>query len=402
MKGSTVQQVVSEHAGEADADFGGDAGAISAVDATASFRSMLDGDLGEAEDDGEAPPKQAKRTQQQTPKPKKGQTPPPQVEEEDDEPVEEEEVEASADGDADQGEADGEEAEDDEFVLDSLDTVAKTLGLEPDSLLNEQIIETATGKTSIKSLIDGHNLRPAADHEINLARVATQRANQAFEDYSKQLGPAVQEMQALVHVLRQEMAADEKTLEALDRKAADGDGEAAIQMRHLLMAQRRREGLLARARQEFQAHGSRTMLDASRRMDDRVTEQMGLLQRSMPALLDPKKAEEFMGGLVQYLSSAYGFDDRSMSDLGTDYRMLVVAHKAKQWDEFQSKAAKGREEARAAEERKRTKGKPMVRVRGTSRRPAQQRAQDGYREKVGKLRQSGSLRDAASAFEGMI
>jgi len=386
-------------------DFDTEGGGLTADEATSSFLATMD-DLGPLEDaEGEPPPKKKgapKAAAAAKPKGVKAAAPAPETTEEEpadddagDETEEEEELEAGA---AVEGAGD---EDDDEFDLPT--AVQAALDGSDEDLLSRVLIEHAGEKKPLKDVLTAFRLQPQAEHEINLARVAAQRATGAMQEYERTLAPAIDEIQNLHMAMREEMALDNQRITELEREADRGDDDANRELRRLYKQQQRRQGLLGRVQHTLTADQRRRAADADRRAYDTQMEQIAMLQRAKPELLVQAKAEAWMDGIVGYLQKSHGMSDQQINMHGKDHQFLLMADKAREWDAFQAKAAAGRAKQREQEEKNaRKKGGAVVRLPGRARRSEETVQRGDYDKALAQARKTGSVRDAAAAFERMI
>lgn len=121
-----------------------------------------------------------------------------------------------------------------------------------------------------------------------------------------------------------------------------------------------------------------------------MAQQRTALLNARPELSEPDKAQAFFGNINNYARQEYGFTDQELSTV-LDHRFLLMAEKARQFDELQ---ATGKPVAKKV--KRRAPLKPGVRKRDPS------AASTANRNAQKRLERTGSTRDAAALIEGML
>lgn len=121
-----------------------------------------------------------------------------------------------------------------------------------------------------------------------------------------------------------------------------------------------------------------------------MVQQRTALLNARPELSEPDKAQAFFGNINKYAKDSYGFTDQELSTV-LDHRFLLMAEKARQFDELQTTG-----KPVAKKFKRRAPLKPGVRKRD---RTAQSTANRNAQKR---LERTGSTRDAAALIEGML
>lgn len=128
--------------------------------------------------------------------------------------------------------------------------------------------------------------------------------------------------------------------------------------------------------------------EAAEKRREKGNAEWATLVEKLPILKDQKRLERFVSDVEKY-GAAYGFTpDELRESLGYDHRQALVMHKAMAWDKLQESKPKVKQKV---------EGRPPVQKGGKRLNPAEQRAR-GANEAFARLKQTGTVADAAAAF----
>ena len=195
----------------------------------------------------------------------------------------------------------------------------------------------------LSELLNGYSR--TEDYKAKTAEVAEQRRTLESQ-YADKLEQQVQLFTALDPVLAQAQNLDWNAL-------AQADPAAYVQFKAQYDA--RVETLQAAAR-EIEGIRAQQTEQQKAALQEYHTQQREALLNALPELREPQKLEGFAKGVVEYLKSQ-GFDDSVISDTD-DHRALLIADKARKWDELQK--AKTTAEAKKAPPAKQPTLKPRT------------------------------------------
>ena len=139
------------------------------------------------------------------------------------------------------------------------------------------------------------------------------------------------------------------------------------------------DGMKNKARQEY-----------SKQYDDYLVTQRELAATKIPEYSDPNKADSFRHNMRTSLRN-YGFDDQEIGQLA-DHRFLMVAKDAMSYQQLKDKRPIVQKKVANA---------PRVIKSGIAKSNTSS-GREGIRNKIGKLRKSGHIKDAQNAILDMI
>ena len=163
-------------------------------------------------------------------------------------------------------------------------------------------------------------------------------------------------------------------------KLYEEDPTSAAKLDYQLREQQRQiEGMKNKAREEY-----------SKQYDDYLATQRELAAQHIPEYTDPNKSDQFKYNMRKTLQN-YGFNDQEIGNLA-DHRFLMVARDAMSYQNSKSKKPLIQKKVANA---------PKVIKSGIAKSNTSS-GREGIRNKIGKLRKSGHLKDAQNAILDMI
>ena len=164
------------------------------------------------------------------------------------------------------------------------------------------------------------------------------------------------------------------------KKLWEEDPTSAARLDYQLREQTRQlDGMKNKARQEY-----------SKQYDDYLVTQRELAATKIPEYSDPNKADSFRHNMRTSLRN-YGFDDQEIGQLA-DHRFLMVAKDAMSYQQLKDKRPIVQKKVANA---------PRVIKSGIAKSNTSS-GREGIRNKIGKLRKSGHIKDAQNAILDMI
>jgi len=163
-------------------------------------------------------------------------------------------------------------------------------------------------------------------------------------------------------------------------KLYDEDPTSAAKLDYQLREQRRQiDGMKYKAQEEY-----------SKQYDDYLATQRELAAQKIPEYIDPNKSDTFKSNLRKSLHN-YGFDDSEIGNLA-DHRFLMVARDAMSYQNLKGKQPLVQKKIANA---------PKVIKAGIAKSNTGS-GREQIRNKIGKLRKSGHIKDAQNAILDMI
>ena len=163
-------------------------------------------------------------------------------------------------------------------------------------------------------------------------------------------------------------------------KLYDEDPTSAAKLDYQLREQKRQiDGMKYKAQEEY-----------SKQYDDYLVTQRELAATKIPEYGDPNKADSFRNNMRISLRN-YGFDDQEIGQLA-DHRFLMVAKDAMSYQQLKDKRPIVQKKVANA---------PRVIKSGIAKSNTSS-GREGIRNKIGKLRKSGHIKDAQNAILDMI
>jgi hypothetical protein len=292
----------------------------------------------------------------------------------------EEAPEADAEDDAEDQDQDDTEGDDDTDEDGEDDE-----GDDPLDAEHEIEVNGETLKVTVKEALAGY--MKEADY-----RQGTERNAREYEEIQTYAAETVEARQRADTVLKEGLA----LIQALQPSQEDWDAMERTDPQGFIKAQKHWAGLVQNARDIVAAQNALATDNAvatDRTSADYHRKQEQALVKALPALKDEKRATAFRASIMEYGRKA-GYSDEELIKGAVDHRDLITLYKAARYDQLQaSKAAAGKKGAakgpkNSAENRVRVPngGKPRNAGRSADRR----------------LRNSGSVQDAAASFTEML
>jgi hypothetical protein len=173
-----------------------------------------------------------------------------------------------------------------------------------------------------------------------------------------------------------------------DKLAAERPADWSV----LKQQQESLRGRHAAIQAEMRRVTSAAQAEHDKRMQDFRADQGKLLREKVPDFGDPVKAPKLSADIVQHLQSGYGFTPEEIGG-AFDHRLFLVGIDAMKWRQHEA--------ALKVAETKRANTPPTVQRAGTAQGSDTSAAKE-QRVRDDRLRQTGSVRDAARSFELMI
>lgn len=280
-----------------------------------------------------------------------------------------------------------EPASDSEELADSIEGLAKQLGMEPDELsdhLKATIkINGEERRANLKELIAGY--QKGEDYSRKTAEVAAQRKAVEAEAaaYQQQRDHLSSQLQPLVSQLESLVAEDDARIQAAIR-----DGDIIELERAKIQAEQRRASLDAAKREQGRLEDQRQS-EARAKLEREVADNERLLGEKRPEWVkDPERGREAISKIRSYLKAegVPGEVADSLYDAGS----ILIAEKAMKWDLLQKDKPGKLNEVKLAPKKFQRAGPAKV---------TEDPKKQVHRANLNRLRNSGNVKDAAKAIK---
>lgn len=303
------------------------------------------------------------------------------------EPEEDEEASEADDELQESEEDDGEEAEgepDDEGQADEED------GEEPDSEQGRFVSSNGKVKlpdgtvSTVSELIQG-NLR---DRDYRQKTMQASEERRALEQQSSALKASEQQVRQKIEYVDQLLQAftpQPPDPSLMDQNSATYDPFAYIAQKDQYD---RMLGLQGQIQQQMMQTRQQTEQQTAAERNERASKEWPEFQRAFPELVDDANVQKF-SDRMNNIASSYGFSREEVAgSLPYDHRFALVLRDADKWRKLQANKPKAV---------KKVEGRPPVQKSGKRLTPDAQKAMRAQ-DAVKRLKQSGSVEDAAAAF----
>lgn len=378
-----LQQIIRGVLREAAMDEGAGSGAPAATDQRATprpaqsgekpsvhdrLKAMMfgpeesaEGDADEADADGELPAKQAKKAEQ--PKPAKAQ----------------------AEAEADDGDAAGDDQEASEFALSSIAELADQTGLGLDRILDlSHTIKAGDKETkaSIREMLRSYQTSELLNSKLqtHASEVAAWKTQQQQEQAKFQQN--LQRMDAGLQVAQRMLQGEFASVDWQQLQQAD-----PAQYNQLFVGFQQRQAQLDHIAQQLGQERQTQQQQQAEQHKLWLQEQKQLLETRLPEWADKAKRDAAMKEIADVVGKEYGFDADHLSKL-SDHRDFLVLNDALQWRKLQASKAQVMNKVRTA---------PKL-LRPGATQSAEARRGAAVTEAKAKVRKSGNVRDAARAL----
>ena len=299
--------------------------------------------------------------------------------------------------DEDGDENEGDDGEDDDHQGDEGDDHDEDESpADPLDALHEVKVNGKIEKLPLREIIKGY--QRDSDYRAKTTQLATRRRalDEGHAKVATQYQRKLQITAGVVNTVKQMLVGDINSA-AMQQLRATDPGEWAVQ-RQVMQDRIDNVGrILGQVQQEHERHASEKEQNDARTRQEAIPHEMEMISREIPDWQD--------GGarrLGKYLSRS-GFTPDEIQGV-YDHRMLLVADKARKWDELQAAktSAKGKRKTKQAAPKR-----PTGQQNGSSRlqrQPAgqQTRKRKGFRDARARARKTGDMRDAGKAISYLL
>lgn len=304
--------------------------------------------------------------------------------EEEDEPV-------PADAGDTESEEDEEESEDDADGRDEDDTDTDE---EEEESEGDDEDEEAQLPATVKVKVDGEEVEitldealkgysRTADYTRKTQALATDR--KSFEAEQQAVRGEREAYKRRIEMLDQALAESTPQEPDWDRLYATNRVEYAAQRARFDEIRQKRQALA----QEHQRVTMQQQADAERAKEARLVEESQKLLDAIPEWKDAARASKGKSDLLQYATDAYGFTAEQL-DAVEDHRVLVMLHKAMQFDRMSKKGSQLRDKVVAK------KGEKVLKPGAQHSNPKKKANRSKVQKTRARLARSGDMRDAAA------
>lgn len=288
---------------------------------------------------------------------------------------------APEDDEGEPGEDDDDEGERGQADDDTEFDIAEHLDRDIEVMVNGEPVTV-----KLKEALAGYSRE--ADYRQKTTRLSEERDE--VEEFAETVVAKAQNYDAQLQVFIDLAKAFEPTPEEWNKIKASSP-EAYIQTKEQWDAV---QANVAKAKAERERLAAEQAEIGNRNYEGYVRRENAELFKKVPALTNPKKADEFRKKVAKYAQKT-GYTREEI--MGTaDHRNLITLYKAARFDEIVASRKSGQRPAKEPRQSSTTRPRSVRRERGDSGNPS--RVRDAER----RLARSGSVEDAASAFTEML
>lgn len=247
------------------------------------------------------------------------------------------EQEAEEDAEALQQDETETEAETEEAVVSSLAELMETEGYDPEWFQNLRVPVKVDGKESevpFSEVLKSYQMSEAAEKRLTEAKESQKQAKDAIAAKTQELQGQYAVAARLIQSAEGLLDADIKAVN-WDELRRDDPAEYSAKRAELGDRRAQIEAMKREAVQSYQQTTYQQANETAQEAQDRLVAEQSQLLEKLPEWREPEKAEQGKRKLVTYLTGQ-GFDPDDVAN-AQDHRLIVMAHKAMQFDEMQGK-----------------------------------------------------------------
>lgn len=302
-------------------------------------------------------------------------------------PTETEEDETEIETEAKQGDAQADEEA--EASYESLGDLAEALGWDLDKIMDLEAstkIDGKEGKARLRDLIKSHQL----EGHLNQKLMTHAEEKKAFETerqtFLQQSQHKFQQLDAGIQVAQKLL---EGEFAQVDWQNLQNTDPLAFNQQYVAFQQRQAQ--LNHIANQLGQERKQAQQQAAQQQQAYLQDQMKLMETKIPEWADSKVRERDIADMSVIAHQAYGITEQEVKGL-TDHREILVLRDAMRWQKLQKSKPATLNKVKTA---------PRLLKPGTTQSRAEQ-AVASLKEGKGKLRQSGSLRDATPLLKNLI
>lgn len=229
-----------------------------------------------------------------------------------------------------------ESSETEEVPISSLSELIEHQGWDPEWVNSIEVSVKVDGETSavpLKELVDKHQMNAAADKRLEEAKAKAQEANQRLEEQAKQ---TEQEYAVALQLVEHMETQLESFSSGVDWNSLRRDDPAEYAAKKAEFQEQRGsiEKLKQDARQKYQEWSSKSQA-SEEQIREYAQGELKKLAEKVPEVADSDKAPEWQKAMAKYMAGE-GFTKEELAN-AYDHRLLVLAHKARLYDEGSKK-----------------------------------------------------------------
>lgn len=247
-------------------------------------------------------------------------------------------------------------------------------------------IDGKAGEATFKDLVDGYQMRAAAEHRLEEAKAKTKTINEELAAKSEAAQQQVVIAAELVKTI--EARLNDEAAAVNWKQLRDSDpAEYAAKKAEIKERRDEIEQMKARAIDTWQKSREAQAKELAENQKQRLVAEHAALLERIPEWRDSEKAKAEKTKLAEYLTGQGFSRDEIMG--ASDHRLLILARKAMRLDENESKTDVARKKLAKV---------PKVMKPGAPK-PSEQQAKEAADKLTKRLRQTGSLDDAFAVLQ---
>lgn len=243
-----------------------------------------------------------------------------------------------------------------------------------------------SGEATLKDLVDGYQMSEAAEKRLSEAKT---KAKEIQEEASKKAAELDQQFSVAAKLIEraEEMVNDDVSSVDWAKLRQEDPAEYAAKKDEIKERRERIQELKQEAITQYQEGLEKQKTESQAQLQQRLEAEQAALLEKLPEWQDADKAKAGKAKLAEYLLGQ-GFAREDV--LGaSDHRLILLAEKARRWDEIKSSSDVARKKVAKV---------PKVMKPGAPK-PQEQQAKEKQQKLRNRLKQSGSIEDAYAVLK---
>lgn len=287
---------------------------------------------------------------------------------------------------------DAEEESDEPWMPNNLDELAAAMEVETDDLKSIRVktkVDGVEGEATLADVIKNYQFDKSLTERSEAFATERKKFEEASANVQQEYQQKISDAEAMVQVIEDQL---NNQISGIDWEQLRVDNPAEWSARRQEFVEQ--IGQVEQAKQKIlqsrQEEVEKQQKEFMRQHEAALAENSQRLMEAIPELRDPKVREEKLGSIKSYLRSQ-GVGDQELNTI-TDYRVIVLAEKAMQYDAMQTKAQPAKAKA---------KKQPKFTKPGAAKTAANDKA-DEAQKRHSRLKQTGNVNDLAALLESRI
>lgn len=244
-------------------------------------------------------------------------------------------------------------------------------------------VDGETVDVSFSDLVKSYRSEEGAKQRVEQATAEAQALTQEVTQQREQLEGQLVVAAELIGAVENQLDSEAGSID-WKRLREDDPAEYAAKKDEIRERRQQLDAMKAKARETYRSATAEQQAKAKKQQAEYLAEQRGVLLEALPDWRDAEKAKVERESLVTYLRGS-GFDEQDIRN-AADARLVILARKAMLYDE-------GKAKVNAA--KKRVAKVPKTLKPGTPK-PQDQINQERFQKQRARLRETGSIEDAAA------